>query len=168
MTAITLRAPAGFAGAISRSEDLTVSQEVIDSGTPPTAYGGVVKLVSGKLQPIASGDANTVFYGFYVRPFPIQGNSTTGSNTPPTTGIGDVLRRGYMAVVLAKGTAARGGQAYAVVTAGGTVSVGDIVTAASPAGGGTAVAIPGVFFQGAADAGGIVEVSVNIAGSFSL
>lgn len=168
MTAITLRAPVGFAGAITRSEDMTVAQEIIDSGTPPTAFGQVVKLVSSLLRPIASGDANTVIYGFYVRPYPMQGNSTTGSNTPPTSGIADVLRRGYMALVLAKGTAARGGQAYVVITAGGTVNVGDIVTAASPAGGGTAVAIPGVFFQGAADAGGIVEVSVNIAGSFSL
>jgi hypothetical protein len=167
MTAITLRAPAGFPGAISRTEDLTITQEIINTTTPPTAFGGVVKLVSGQLQPIASGDANTVIYGLLVRPYPIQGNSTTGSNSPPTSGIADVLRRGYMTVTLKLGTAAKGGQAYVVTTAGGTVSVGDIVTASSPAGGGTAVAIPGVFFQGPADAGGIVELSVNIAGSLS-
>lgn len=167
MTAITLRAPVGFPGAVTRDLDLTVIQEIIDSGTPPTAFGGAVKLVSGKLQPIASGDAASAVYGLLVRPYPMQGNSTTGSNAPPTSGIADVLRRGYMAVTLKLGTAAKGGQLYVVTTAGGSVVVGDFVTSTSPAGGGTAVAMNGCFFQGAADSGGIVEVSANIAGSFS-
>jgi hypothetical protein len=167
MTAITLRAPVGFPGAITRDLDLTVVQEIISSATPPTAFGQFVKLVSGLLLPLASGDAAAVIYGLLVRPYPMQGNSTTGSNAPPTTGIADVLRRGYMAVTLKLGTATKGGQVYVVTTAGGSVAVNDIVTASSPAGGGTAVAAPGCFFQGAADSGGIVEVTANIAGSFS-
>ena len=167
MTAITLRAPVGFPGAITRDEPKRVQQAIIDNNTPPTAFGAFVKLVAGKIQPLASGDAASVIYGLYVRSFPIQGNSTTGSNTPPTSGIGDVLRGGFMAVTLAKGTATKESQVFVVITAGGTVNVGDIVTSASPAGGGTAVAVPGVFFEGPADAGGITEVSVNVAGQLA-
>ncbi|MCX5516227.1 hypothetical protein C3941_19755 [Kaistia algarum] len=163
MVAYATRVPAGFAGTVSRTDSLTIEQGIIDSGTPPTAYGAFTKVVAGKIQPLASGDAGTVSNGLAVRPYPAQ--STTnglGAATPPTSGIIDVLRRGYMSVVLKLGTAAKGGQVYAVTTAGGTVVVGDIVTAASPAGGGTGVAITGAFFTGPADANGIVEVAYNI------
>lgn len=163
MVAITTRAPAGFPGRISRSDSLTVEQEIIDSNTPPTIYGGFVKLVSGKLQPIASADPAGA-YDLLVNPYPTQ-SSTTGlgsSPTPPTSGIADVLKRGYMTVPLKLGTAAKGGQVYVVTTAGGSVAVGDIVTSAAPAGGGTGVAVTNCFFTGPADSGGIVELSKNI------
>lgn len=162
MTAITLRAPAGFPGRVTRSDSLTIQQEIIDSNTPPTVYGGVVKLVSGKLQPIASGDSAGV-YDILVAPYPTQSTTNAyGGATPPTSGLADVLKRGYIAVTLAKGTAAKGGQVYVVTTAGGTVVVGDYVTSTSPSGGGTAVALTNVFFMGPADAGGVVEISKNI------
>jgi hypothetical protein len=164
MTAINTRMPVGFPGAVTRDEPKRIQQAIIDPANPPTAFGSFVKLVGGKIQPLASGDAATVIYGSYVRSFPIQGNSLTGTNTPPTSGIGDVLRGGFMAVLLAKGAAAKEGQVYVVTTAGGTVAVGDIVTSASPAGGGTAVAVPGCFFEGPSDAGGITEISVEVAG----
>jgi hypothetical protein len=162
MTAFTTRMPAGFPGRVSRSDSLTVQQEIIDSNTPPTVYGGVVKLVSGKLQPIAGGDSAGI-YDFLVQPYPTQSSSSAlGAATPPTSGIADVLKRGFMTVTLKLGTAAKNGQVYVVTTAGGTVAVGDIVTAASPAGGGTAVAITNCFFMGPADSGGVVEISKNI------
>lgn len=162
MTAITLRAPAGFPGRITRSDSLTVEQGIIDSGTPPTVYGGFVKTVSGKTQPIASGDAAGA-YDVLVNPFPSQSSSNSyGSATPPTSGLCDRLKRGYIAVTLKLGTAAKDGQVYVVTTAGGTVAVGDVVTSASPAGGGTAVAMTNTLFTGPADAGGVVEISKNI------
>lgn len=163
MVAITLRAPAGFPGRISRSDSLTVEQAIISSTTPPTAFGSFVKLVNGQIQPLAAGDP-AGFYDLLVNPFPTQ-SSTNGlgvAPTPPTSGLADVLKRGYMTVVLKLGTAAKGGQVYVVTTAGGTVSVGDIVTSAAPAGGGTAVAATNCFFTGPADSGGIVEISKNI------
>jgi hypothetical protein len=163
MVAITTRMGAGFPGRITRSDSLTVEQEIIDSGTPPTIYGGFVKTVSGKLQPVASGDAAGA-YNVLVNPYPTQ-SSTTGlgsSPTPPTSGVADVLKRGYVAVPLKLGTAAKDGQVYVVTTAGGTVVVGDIVTSASPAGGGTAVAVTNCFFTGPADSNGFVEISKNI------
>lgn len=163
MVAYVTRVPAGFAGSVSRSDSLTIEQELIDSATPPTAYGQAVKVVSGKIQPLASGDAGTVAYGWLVRPYPAQSSSNgLGVATPPSSGICDVLKRGFMTVPLKLGTAAKAGQVYVVTTAGGTVAVGDIVTSASPAGGGTAVAITNTFFVGPADANGIVEIAFKI------
>lgn len=166
MTAITLRAPTGFAGGISRTDSLTVQQEIVDTGTPPTLYGGVVKLVSGKLQPLASGDTVATVIatgGILVRPFPVQSvTNTFGNATPPASGLADVLKRGYICVPLKIGTAAKMGQVYVVKTAGGSVVVGDYVTSTSPAGGGTAEAVTGAFFMGPADAGGIVEIAYRI------
>jgi hypothetical protein len=162
MTAFNTRMPVGFPGRVSRSDSLTIQQEIIDSGTPPTVYGGAVKLVAGKLQPIASGDAAGA-YSFLVLPYPTQSASNgLGAATPPTSGLADVLKRGYMTVALKLGTAAKDGQLYVVTTAGGTVVVGDFVTSASPAGGGTAVAITNCFFMGPADSAGVVEISKNI------
>lgn len=163
MVAYTTRVPAGFPGTVSRSDSLTIEQEIIDSGTPPTAYGKPVKIVSGKIQPVASGDAGTVVYGWLVKPYPAQSSTNSlGAATPPTSGVADVLRRGFMTVTLTLGTAAKNGQVYVVTTAGGSVVVGDIVTSASPAGGGTGVAVTNAFFTGPADANGVVEVAYKI------
>jgi len=163
MVAFTTRAPAGFPGSVSRSDSLTIEQEVIDSGTPPTAYGQAVKIVSGKLRPLASGDAGTVAKGWLVRPYPAQSSTNAlGAATPPTSGIGERMRRGFMTVLLKDGTAAKDGQVYVVTTAGGSWVVGDIVTSASPTGGGTGVAITDTVFTGPADAGGIVEIAYKI------
>jgi hypothetical protein len=164
MVAYVTRVPAGFVGQITRFDSITTQPEIVDSSTPPTAFGSVVKLVSGKVQPVASGDAGSVTYGLLVNPYPHQ-SSTNGlgaAATPPTSGVVTVMRRGYLAVKLVVGTAAKNGQVYVVTTAGGSVVVGDIVTSTSPAGGGTAVAVTGAFFMGAADANGIVEVAFNI------
>ena len=163
MVAFTTRMPAGFPGIFSRTDSLTVEQEIIDSSNPPTKYGVPVKIVGGKMQGLESGDAGTVTAGWMVKPYPAQSSTDAlGTATPPTSGTGDRLRRGFMTVTLAKGTAAKGGQVYVVTTAGGTVALNDIVTAASPAGGGTAVAVTGAFFTGAADANGIVEIEQSI------
>ena len=159
MTAYTTRMPAGFAGNISRDDNLLVDPVIIDSGTPPTAYGSVVKLVSSKAQPVASGDAGSVAYGWSARPYPVQSTTNSlGVAAPPASGIINVMRRGFMTVNLVLGTAAKGGQVYVVTTAGGSVAVGDIVTSSSPAGGGTGVVVTGATFMGAADANGIVEI----------
>lgn len=160
MVAYTSRVPAGFAGTISRSDSLTVEQQIIDSGTPPTAYGRFVKLVSGKVQPIASGDAATVVYGLAVRPYPAQSTTNAlGVSTPPTSGIIDVLKRGYMSVPLDNGTASKGAAVYVRVTVNGGLAVGNIETASDSA---KCVVVAGAYFTGPADANGIVEVAYNI------
>lgn len=160
MVAYVTRVPAGFPGSITREDSKTVLQEIIDSTTPPTAFGGVVKLVSGKLQPIASGDAATVAYGFLARSFPTQSSTNAfGAATPPTSGIADVLRRGFIAVKLAQGTSAKGGAVFVRVTAASQKFVGDIETAADS---GNCVQVPGAYFMGPADATGVTEVAYNV------
>jgi len=164
MVAFVTRMPAGVVGAISRDiHDATVVPEIIDSANPPTRYGSPVKLVAGKLQPLASGDDGTAIHGWPVRAYPIQSTSDAlGAAAPPARGMLDTLRRGFMAVQLAAGAAAKKGQVYVVTTAGGALAVGDVVTSASPAGGGTAVEVAGAYFTGPADPGGIIEIEFNL------
>lgn len=166
MVSIVTRMPAGFPGQVSRSDSLTIETGIIDSSTPPTAFGSFVKVVSGKIQPLASGDAGSVVHGFLVQPYPIQASAVTasvsGAVTPPASGVCSVMRRGWAAATLVSGTAFKKGQVYVVTTVGGTSLVGDIVTSTSPASGGTAVAVTGAYFTGPADSGGVVEIEYNL------
>jgi hypothetical protein len=160
-TAILYRMDAGIPGAVSRAEHATISPEVLDTTYYPTAYGVFVKIVSGAVRKIASGDAASDVRGVLVRPFPTSGNGTDGlgTSTPPTSGICDVLRRGYIFVKLAQGTAAKEAAVYVRVTADTGKLVGDIETAADS---GKCVAVTGAYFTGAADANGNVEIAFNI------
>lgn len=162
--AFTYRMPAGIAGALSRGVgQATIEPQIGDAAKPFARYGMFGKTVSEKFVPLEAGDAAGVITGLLIRPFPTTSSQDgLGVSTPPTSGMLDRLRRGYMTVTLAKGTAAKDAQVYVVTTAGGTVALGDIVTAASPAGGGTAVAAAGCFFTGPADANGAVEVAYNL------
>lgn len=167
MTAITLRMNAGVPGAVTRSyPGQVISQEVINASAPPTYYGQPVKMVSGQVQPLASGDAATVIYGITVRPYPSQDNSgvspSYGGGQPPTSGIIDVMRVGFIAVTLGFGTAARAGQVNVrttAVTGPPAYAIGDIEDGTE--GGGT-VTPANWFFTGAADSAANVEISLGI------
>lgn len=158
------RMPAGVPGALTRGANSATVEPVAGVSTSAfPRYGMFGKIVSEKFVPLGNGDAATLIYGLLIRPFPTTSSQDgIGTSTPPTSGILDCARRGYAAVLLALGTAAKAAQVYVVTTAGGSVNIGDIVTAASPAGGGTAVAVVGCFFEGPADATGNVEISYNI------
>lgn len=108
LQAYQFRMPAGWAGDLMRAEVATIETQQIDSTTPPTAYGVPVKLVSGKIQPIAAGDSMSVIYGMNLRPYPIQSNGSDplGTSTPPTSGNTDIIKRGYLMVTLNGTTAA--------------------------------------------------------------
>jgi hypothetical protein len=164
MTAILSRAPTGFAGSVSRAHEGRVIQpELIYAAAPPTAYGQFLKYNGNAVTPMAAGDAAGVFAGIAVRSYPVQTTTNAfGAAVPPTTGFIDMLRSGFCTLILALGAAVKGGQVYVVTTAGGTVNVGDVVTSATPAGGGAAVAIPQCTFEGPAGADGIVEVSLAL------
>ena len=152
--------PGGTAGDVTRAEHALVQSSQIDDTLPPTAFGAFVKRVGGKLRPIASGDAVTVVKGLYVRSYPSGASQDgLGVSTPPVKGMGDVLRRGFMLVKLAAGSAAADGQVFVRVTAAGGKLVGDIETAADS---GACVAVSDCFFTGPADASGIVEVEYKL------
>jgi len=98
LQAYQFRMPAGFAGDLQRAEVATIETQLIDSATPPLAFGVPVKFVAGKIQPIAAADPGSV----------VQGNGTDplGTSTPPTSGVTDILKRGYVMVALNGATAA--------------------------------------------------------------
>lgn len=137
LQAYQFRMPAGFAGDLQRAEAATIETQQIDSGTPPTSFGVPVKLVAGKVQPIAAADPASVVYGFNLRAYPIQGNGTDplGTSTPPTSGMTDILKRGYCMVTLNGATAAaKNGAVYVRVgNASGGKPIGGVEAAADNA-----------------------------------
>lgn len=145
------RMPAGIPGDVSRKAEATIEAGLMAETVP---FGCAVKLdANGRLaRPAASTDT---VYGFMVRPYPTQDNAATADTTQ------DCLRRGYMTVKLARGTAARGGQVYVRVTAVSGKQVGDIEAEADSTETRT-LAVPGCLFLGAADADGNVEISFNL------
>jgi hypothetical protein len=165
--AILYRMAAGFPGTISRaSGQATVEPVQLSSSAPFSAYGlpGTIDSTSYQFRPILSGD--TAVYAFLVRPFPLSDPSTgdgMGTATPPQNGgIGDALKRGYLTVKLAGGSAVKNGTVY-VRTAVGTSgkAIGDVEAAVSDPT--NCIAMPATtYFTGPADANGYVEVAFNI------
>ena len=148
MGAILNRMPAGFPGDVSRKTEATIEAGFMAATVP---YGAPVTLDDdGKLAPLADGDT---VYGFMVRPYPTQMTAAEAGS------IQDVMRRGYMTITLAQGTAVKGGQVYARHTADAGKAVGDIEAAADA---GKNVAVPGCIFMGEADGSGNVEISFNL------
>jgi len=165
--AILYRMAAGFPGAISRqAANSTVEPVQLSSSAPFSAYGlpGTIDSSSQLFRPIASGD--TAVFGFIVRPFPSSNQSTSdgiGTATPPQNGgMGDCLRRGYISVKLAGGTAAKDGTVYVRTAVGSSgKAIGDVEAGVSDTS--NCIALSGnTYFTGPADANGYVEVAFNI------
>ena len=176
MVAIAYRMDVGFAGTTNRQHDSTVVTETIDAANPPRAYGigVVIDPATGTIRPPVPSDATMAStppgaaYGLYVRPWVTQGGGVTTPvndplyvSTPPNSGHGNVLRRGFMTVLLHGATpAVKGARAYvwAAAAAGQQVPGGVTADGSVP---GSVMALPGIF-MGAADAKGIVEVQLNL------
>ncbi|VVD29167.1 structural cement protein Gp24 [Paraburkholderia dioscoreae] len=165
LQAYQYRMPAGFAGDLQRAEIATIEPQLIDPAAPPTAFGVAVKMVNGKIQPInLAADTAAIVYGVNLRPYPIQGNGTDplGSSTPPTSGVTDILRRGYVNVVLG-GTASalKNGTVYLrVASPAAGKPLGGFEAGAD---GANTVAMPASWsFTGPADSYGVTEIAVNI------
>lgn len=163
MVAYTYRMPAGIAGTVHRIEAATIEPQETDPTNPPTAYGVPVKIVAGRMQPLAAGDALGVIYGFNVRDFPgVASQDPLGTSTPPTKGGMSVLKRGYMNVTLNGTTAAvKGGPIYVrVATPAAGKPIGGVEAAAD--GANTVVLPSNSYFMGSADAYGNTEIAYNI------
>lgn len=170
--AFPFRMGAGFPGDVNRTHPVSIEPVLIDEDDPPAGYGfpTIVDTVTGGVRGFVAGDtAVDTVWGTLVRPYPTQqqtGGMTAslGSATPPTEGVADVMRSGYMMVNLAAGTgAAKKGSAVFIWCA---VSAGDHVQGGfedAADGGNTAALDPERYqFNGLPDADGNVEVCINV------
>lgn len=163
--AILYRMAQGIPGAVSRESVATIEAQPLAVGTPFYSYGIFGKWSGGAFVPLtAVGDAANV-YGLLVRPYPITGLNASdplGTSVPPTTGVANIMRRGYMTVQVPTGggTPAPGGLVYfRYASPASPLLVGDIEAAAV---GSVTAVVPGAFFMSAADANGNVEIGFNI------
>lgn len=135
--------PRGYAGQLTRGFfDNTVETKEADGSV---AFGALVKLgADGKVKAAAAAADATAVYGFALREY----GQADASGVQATPFVG-VLRRGYVAVAVAAGTAAPGGAVYLNATGA--------ITAEKASN----TAVPGAVFCGAAE-GGIAEIAFNI------
>ena len=157
------RMPAGIAGDVTRREHAKIEPQQFDTSYPCLRFGEPVKMVSGKIRPMAASDSSQP-YGFLVRPYPSQmaSSEALGTATPDTTKVADVLVSGYMTVVVAEGTPAKDGKVYYRSQAGSpAANVGrlEVDSSGSPT---TNVAITNCVFMGTGDSDGNVEIKFNV------
>ena len=170
-TALKYRMNAGFLGAISRVESAKVEPALMDPTTPATAYGQavVVNTSANTVRKMQAGDtALDAIYGILVRPYPIsqmQASSdmapaSLNTQTPPTSGAVDVLRSGYI-MGYVNGAVTKGGRVYVWIAAdSGNHKQGSFE--ASATGGSTIQLDEKSYFNGPADANGVVEIAFNL------
>ncbi|WP_336818102.1 structural cement protein Gp24 [Cedecea sp. MMO-103] len=160
---ILYRMSAGIAGAISRSQDLTVEPQILDATKPFAAYGLGGKIVGGKFVPIEAADAVTVMVGIFVRPYPTASQPDkirqvgSGYNFA-----GDNLKRGYVTVNIgsdASSVALTAPVYMRVATPTNASPLGAFLAAAD---GENTVQITNAYFNGPGDADGNIELAYNI------
>lgn len=163
MVAFLTRMPFGIPGDVTRQSQAKIEAQVFNPSAAFSGYGLFGKINAGKFVPVGSGDTAASVYGVLVRPYPITGNNASdplGTSVPPTTGLADVLRSGYINVKNNAGTPAVGGQVYIrVANATAGKPIGGIEAAAVVD---ETIAVTGATFAGAADANGNVEIAYNI------
>ncbi len=146
----------GFAGELTRGYyDATTEVKANDATTPVVGFGVPVKLntnADGVTPCSATADA---VYGFAVREYgqAVPKIRSSALVDEQDQALVTVMKRGYMAVKLASGTAKLGGTVYLNATGGLTADAGS-----APAN----TAIPNCIFMGAADSDGLVEIAFNI------
>jgi hypothetical protein len=161
MVSFLNRMPTGFPGRVTRAfAGQIITQEIINTSTPPLAYGLFVKLVSGTVSNLQTGDTAAVVYGVTVSPFPAESTNNTinSAATPPTSGIIDVLKQGYVAVAVPSGvTPVKGSPVFVCInSADGTL--GQLAIAAATG----FVQVPNAMFMGGVDSNLNAEISFNI------
>ena len=168
MTAYAYRMPVGIPGEINRIAAATVEAQVVTpAGTTgaPTEYGAPMVVDNtggnvGNMRTVAASD--TAIYGLLARPFPTGASQDgLGTSTPPSSGLVDIMVRGYMMVRLGGNDAAvKGGAVHVWVAATSTTHIQGRFEATASSG--STVALTNSYFMGPADTSGIVEVAFNI------
>ena len=130
------QAPTGVAGDITRSDESNVEPAMLvgvgsNPVVYPSAFGVPVKYVAGGIQQFNGGaEAAADFAGVLVREVPgISGSSAddsvaNGTGSPYPSVPQGLCVRGYVNVVCAHGTPARGGAVYIQIIANGGIAVG--------------------------------------------
>ena len=161
--AFLYRMPYGIPGDVTRPAHSTIEPQVLNASAAFAGFGLFGKIASGKFVPVGSGDAASAVYGLLVRPYPTQGANASdplGAAVPKTSGIADVLRRGYASVKVNAGTPALSGAVYIRVANAATGKpIGGIEAAADST---NTIQVSGCVFQGDADANGNAEIAFNI------
>ena len=157
--AILYRMPSGIPGDVSRKSHSTIESHYV--GAQFAAFGlfGKLDSATGNFIPLAAAD--TGVYGLLVRSYPIQtSQNELGKAVPPSSGISDVMRRGYMTVKCNAGSAKKAGKVYVrVATATEAKPLGGIEAVAD---GANTIEVASAMFMHDADAQGNVEISYNI------
>jgi hypothetical protein len=167
MTAYTFRMPFGIPGDITRAGIATVEAQPFGATAFPS-YGVPVGLVNGLVVPI--NGSGVAVYGILVRPFPTQGANASdplGTSVPPTSGIANILRRGYISVYVqnfAVNAAAANTPAYMWYAASSGQHVQGGLEAAATGGSTTEMnTFPyNGYFTCASDSNGMAELAFNV------
>lgn len=168
--AFGFRMGAGFPGDVNRSRPASIVPSLINTATQaPRAFGDPVLVAADgtSLRGLVAGDGSAtpgIIYGFTVRTFPTQQmsggpTSAIGAAAPPTSGIMDALRQGFIMCKLPAGAVVvKGGTVYAwaAATSGNNIQ-GALVAASSTT---NTYTVTNAKFNGPADALGNVEVEV--------
>jgi len=162
--AFITRMPAGIAGDVTRREHADIEPQVMDTDYPVLRYGEPVKMVSGEIRPITTGDDINDIYGFGCRAYPVQtsSNEALGTGTPPTNLHFDVMRRGYMTVKVQDGTPVKNASVFVRTAAASDPVAQPIGGLECDSDGGDCFEITNAKFMGEADSDGNVEISYNL------
>ena len=167
--AITYRMGAGYAGDVNRTHPASIEPVLIGASDYPDAYGQAVLVdAANAVRKLVSGDsAITDIYGVTIRPFPVQqssgsnfGAATLGAAVPPTAGVLDVLKDGYIMVNLPfGGTTKKGDPCYVRIAATSGNHIQGAFEAAAD--GGNSIKVLNAKFNGIPDASNNVEIIVT-------
>lgn len=162
---IQFRMGAGFAGDVNRSHPANIEPVLIDPNSPPTAYGQAVvgDVASQGVRPLAVGDPGTSIYGVTTRPYPVSQttggmSAAIGAAVPPTSGVTDVLKNGYVLVPVVGQTTKFAPVYIWIAASGGGHTTGGFEAVN---GGGNTALLAGALWNGAPDATGIAELILN-------
>uniref|UniRef100_A0A6M3M900 Bacteriophage protein n=1 Tax=viral metagenome TaxID=1070528 RepID=A0A6M3M900_9ZZZZ len=161
MGAFIYRMPAGIAGDVTRREHAKIEPQVMDATYPVLAFGVPVVMVDGEIRNMPVGAVYTDVYGFIVRPYPSQAESSEALAvaTPDPTKICDILVSGYMTVLCVNGTPAKNGLVYFRNAAGDPAeAIGQVEAESSD----DNTVLTGATFMGTGDADGNVEIKFNV------
>jgi hypothetical protein len=166
--------PAGIPGEPNRGwANIIEPIGVTPQGTTgaPTAYGVPVIVDQtggnvGNARTIATGDTNATVYGILVRPYPTQSpvwspDPAIGAAVPPPVGAVDVMRSGYVSILLSGSSAAvKGMPVYIWKSAATGTHIQGGFESTDPTTDG--FVLVGAQFMGPADANGNTEIAYNV------